>query len=71
MTQLQSFSGVTFDVPVATEIPCPVPDWEYGVLRAYLKDFVETLEESRRIDRELEEKRAARLLEMMGEDNSP
>ncbi|MDR1963798.1 MAG: hypothetical protein LBQ50_08465 [Planctomycetaceae bacterium] len=123
MTQLQSFSGMTFDVPVTAEIPCPVPDWEYGALRAYsqeeqkairnwyverglvkpleeligqprpmtksdleeiknigkelfstdeeLKDFVETLEENRRIDRELEEKRTARLLEMMGEDNSP
>ncbi|MDR2115482.1 MAG: hypothetical protein LBP87_03780 [Planctomycetaceae bacterium] len=35
MTQLHSISGAPFDVHVPAEIPCPVPDWENGVLRAY------------------------------------
>ncbi|MDR0704657.1 MAG: hypothetical protein LBF88_06665 [Planctomycetaceae bacterium] len=36
MTQLQSFSDTTFgNVHVSSEVPCPAPDWESGVLRAY------------------------------------
>ncbi|MDR2754272.1 MAG: hypothetical protein LBC20_01075 [Planctomycetaceae bacterium] len=38
MTQLHSFSGTPFDVHFPAEIPCPVPDWENGVLRAYSQE---------------------------------
>jgi hypothetical protein len=39
MSQLQSFSDTTFDnVHVLAEIPCPVSDWENGVLRAYSQE---------------------------------
>ncbi|MDR3197367.1 MAG: hypothetical protein LBU34_05805 [Planctomycetaceae bacterium] len=38
MTQLHSFSDVPFDFHVSSEIPCPVTDWENGVLRAYSQE---------------------------------
>ncbi|MDR2115484.1 MAG: hypothetical protein LBP87_03790 [Planctomycetaceae bacterium] len=38
MTQLHSISGASFDVHVPAEIPCPVPDWENHVLRAYSQE---------------------------------
>ncbi|MDR2707058.1 MAG: hypothetical protein LBC02_14900 [Planctomycetaceae bacterium] len=39
MSQLQSFSDTTFsNVHVPAEIPCPVPDWENGVIRAYSQE---------------------------------
>ncbi|MDR3234280.1 MAG: hypothetical protein LBT46_11570 [Planctomycetaceae bacterium] len=114
MTQLQAFSGTAFgDVYVPAAIPCPVPDWENGVIRAYsqeeqrtirhwyveqglvkpleeiisskkpkrtsippdneppltdeeFNDFMETLAENRRIDREMGIKRTARLMKIMG-----
>jgi hypothetical protein len=39
MPQLQAFSGIDFgDFHAPTAIPCPVPDWENGVLRAYSQE---------------------------------
>ncbi|MDR2115486.1 MAG: hypothetical protein LBP87_03800 [Planctomycetaceae bacterium] len=38
MTQLHSISGASFDIHVPEKIPCPVPDWENGVLRAYSQE---------------------------------
>ncbi|MDR1269659.1 MAG: hypothetical protein LBK82_09045 [Planctomycetaceae bacterium] len=38
MTQLHSFSGTPFDIHVSSEIPCPVADWENGVIRAYSQE---------------------------------
>jgi hypothetical protein len=36
MTQLQTFSDTKFnDIHVSPEIPCPVPDWKNGIIRAY------------------------------------
>ncbi|MDR2754274.1 MAG: hypothetical protein LBC20_01085 [Planctomycetaceae bacterium] len=43
MTQLHSFSGTSFDVHFPAEIPCPVPDWENGVLRAYSPEEQRTI----------------------------